>query len=379
MPLPEPKPNENQDEFIERCMGDETMKDEFPDDKQRLAVCFSQWKQKEVNMTDKRGAIPRHKTTTSDKPWDGPANEARLKTDQDYEYYRRAYAWRDPDRDESNKTSYKFIHHEVSADGNPGAANIRACQTAIAVLNGARGGADIPDNDRPGVWSHVAAHLRDADVEPAPLRSIRGIESRAFPVELRVEGETKPKIRGMAAVFNRLSEDLGGYREMILPGAFKAALSNSDIRALWNHDPNIVLGRTKAGTLEVSEDENGLQVVIDPPSWAAPYLETIMRGDVSEMSFAFTVARNGEQWDEDGQVRKITKFDRIYDISPVTYPAYPQTTVKVRMDETDKDEIIESIGRYLKPPLDIQGTEDKKPGCIDSLEIKRKRLELEQT
>ncbi|WP_200853980.1 hypothetical protein, partial [Klebsiella pneumoniae] len=85
-------------------------------------------------------------------------------------YYRRAYAWRDPDADPSTKSAYKFIHHEVSEDGEPGPANLTACSAGIAVLNGGRGGADIPDSDREGVWRHLAAHLRDAGREPPELQ-----------------------------------------------------------------------------------------------------------------------------------------------------------------------------------------------------------------
>jgi len=114
-------------------------------------------------------AIGSHKTAVSTGPWDGPANKTRAKTDQDPGYFAKIYAWRDPDGDPKKKTSYKFIHHEVSADGTPGAANLRGCQTGIAVLNGAREGTTIPKTDRSGVWNHLASHIRDADKTPAKL------------------------------------------------------------------------------------------------------------------------------------------------------------------------------------------------------------------
>lgn len=142
----------------------------------------------------------------------------------------------------------------------------------------------------------------------------------------------RAKIAGHAAVFNSLSEELWGFRERIAPGAFRPALGKSDIRALLNHDPNFVLGRTKNGTLRVREDETGLAVEIDPPetAWADDLLVSIGRGDISQMSFAFRVGE--ESWERvDGtDVRTILSFDEIFDVSPVTYPAYPDTDVSLR-------------------------------------------------
>ena len=83
---------------------------------------------------------------------------------------RRAYAWVDPDGDPGNKGSYKFIHHEVGPGASVGAANVRACTSGIGVLNGARGGANVPPAHRKGIYNHLARHLRDAGEEPAPLK-----------------------------------------------------------------------------------------------------------------------------------------------------------------------------------------------------------------
>lgn len=283
-------------------------------------------------------AIGIHHTETSSGGWDGPANEARLKTDGSQAYYRRAYAWQDADGDPETKAAYRFIHHEVDGEGNAGPANIRACQTGIAVLNGARGGTTIPAADRRGVYNHLAAHLRDADVEPPDLREYEDseIERRTVPLgllEVRQAGENgEAHIVGHAALFGVLSEDLGGFRERIEPGAFARSLAG-DVRALWNHDANYVLGRTTAGTLQLSEDAQGLRVEIEPPdtTWARDLLVTIRRGDVNQMSFGFRVPHGGEQWtSEDGMnVRTLTNVE-LFDVSPVTFPAYPQTSVAVR-------------------------------------------------
>ncbi|OQC18840.1 MAG: Caudovirus prohead protease [Deltaproteobacteria bacterium ADurb.Bin072] len=159
-------------------------------------------------------------------------------------------------------------------------------------------------------------------------------EIRAIPAEFRIQQkENEPlKIIGYAARFNELSEEMWGMREKIAPGAFTEAIGKSDVRALWNHDPNYVLGRTKNGTLQIREDEQGLFYEVTPPDaqWARDLVESIKRGDVDQSSFAFTV--DVEQWDESGNpvVRTIVKVRELYDVSPVTYPAYPTATSGVR-------------------------------------------------
>jgi HK97 family phage prohead protease len=116
-------------------------------------------------------AIPSHSTATTDASWDGPANEARLKNGENQSYYRKAYAWQDPSGDGTKKGDFKFVHHQVSSSGEVGAANTKACQAIISNLNGARSKPNIPSADRQGVWNHAAKHLRDAGIEPAPLKS----------------------------------------------------------------------------------------------------------------------------------------------------------------------------------------------------------------
>lgn len=145
--------------------------------------------------------------------------------------------------------------------------------------------------------------------------------------ELRMaeDGQT---IHGYAAVFNSMSEDLGGFREIIAPGAFSETL-NADVRALWNHDANHVLGRTKSGTLRLYEDQRGLRVEIDAPEAAGWMLDSMRRGDVDQMSFGFRT-RDDEWKMEDGYpLRTLRKVD-LFDVSVVTFPAYPETDAAVR-------------------------------------------------
>jgi hypothetical protein len=126
-------------------------------------------------------AIPSHKTATDDAAWDAGENVARLPNDRDA--LRAAHAWVDPEGDPDAKSSYKFPHHFVSADGSVGAASIVACSTGIGILNGGRGGADIPAGDRTGVYRHLAAHLRDAGREVPELRSAPDTGALADAVE----------------------------------------------------------------------------------------------------------------------------------------------------------------------------------------------------
>jgi len=157
-------------------------------------------------------------------------------------------------------------------------------------------------------------------------------------IEIRkANGRDNPNqqtLLGYAAKFDVMSENLGGFREQIAPGAFTDVLNN-DVRALFNHDVNHVLGRTKACTLRIAQDDVGLYYEVDlPDTQAARDLVTsIDRGDVSQSSFAFRVAPNGDNWHENDDgiiVRTITKVSRLYDVSPVTYPAYPDATVGKR-------------------------------------------------
>jgi hypothetical protein len=155
------------------------------------------------------------------------------------------------------------------------------------------------------------------------------------PVELRADEGQPTKLAGYAAVFNEETVIGDWFREVILPGAFAAAITRDDVRAAFNHEPNLVLGRTKAGTLRLREDDKGLVYEVDPPdtSYARDLMVSVARGDVSQSSFMFDVT--GEAWDypeaKSGQLplRKITGV-KLYDVSPVTYPAYEGTSVSAR-------------------------------------------------
>ncbi|MHC4193865.1 MAG: HK97 family phage prohead protease [Planctomycetota bacterium] len=152
-------------------------------------------------------------------------------------------------------------------------------------------------------------------------------------VELRVLGDASPKITGYAAKFNKWSVDLGGFTEKIAKGAFDRALAESDVRALKNHDPNLLLGRTASKTLRLTANAVGLKFAVDVPNTTtgADTVEEIKRGDLSGCSFSFRVAEDDWKYLKDGTVqRTIMEIDQLFDVGPVTYPAYPDTTVAAR-------------------------------------------------
>ena len=159
-----------------------------------------------------------------------------------------------------------------------------------------------------------------------------------FGDELRAidESDGEPKVEGYPAMFDKYSEDLGGFVERIAPGAFKKSLKNgADVRALWNHDQNFVLGRTKSGTVKLREDDKGLYMINRPPNtqWARDLMVSIGRKDVTQMSFGFWVV--DDEWKERKDkppVRTLNEVELV-DVSVVTFPAYPDTKVALRSME----------------------------------------------
>jgi len=172
------------------------------------------------------------------------------------------------------------------------------------------------------------------------------LERRSVPVrELRADKEAGT-IEGYAAVFNEEASIGGMFREVIKPGAFKRAIKDGqDVRALWNHDSNHILGRTKADTLTLEEDKKGLWISIIPPNtrFASDLVESIRRGDIDQMSFAFIATE--EKWIEkkdEPALREIIDVD-LFDVSPVTYPAYEGTEVGLRSAESVYQDHVQSL------------------------------------
>lgn len=209
---------------------------------------------------------------------------------------------------------------------------------------------------------------------PNPLP--KDFERRHYSVELRAEDDA-PVLVGHAAVFNSLSEEMWGFRERIEKGAFRKTIQEADVRALFNHDPNFVLGRTKAKTLELSEDETGLLTRITPPDtqWATDLVKSIKRGDIDQMSFGFKVIK--DEWEEDFDTEppmftRTLKEVRLYDVSPVTFPAYSDTDVSVRAI----DKVKELSHRVVAPTAQETGANHAQQPENHATQLRRLRLEM---
>jgi HK97 family phage prohead protease len=158
------------------------------------------------------------------------------------------------------------------------------------------------------------------------------IEHRLFTTELRADTPDSPKLSGYAAVFNVIT-DLGRFKEQIMAGAFKRSIAEKqDVRALFNHNPDHVLGRTKNNSLTLSEDNTGLKFNVDPPntSTGKNVYTLVQRGDVDQCSFGFIVRDEEVTYDDDGNATRSIKDVDLFDISIVTYPAYESTSVEAR-------------------------------------------------
>lgn len=166
-------------------------------------------------------------------------------------------------------------------------------------------------------------------------------------IELRAkEGAKMPGLRGYTAVFDSWSEPLGffeDFREKIAPGAFAKTIKESDIRALFNHEPSNIFGRSKGvagGTLRMAEDSTGLEFEVDelPDSTVGRDLAALVeREDVDGCSFGFRTVKDEWNYDLDDEAKDLgleaerTLIEvRLFDVGPVVYPAYPETTAEVR-------------------------------------------------
>lgn len=157
-------------------------------------------------------------------------------------------------------------------------------------------------------------------------------------VELRADGDSR-LVEGYAAVFERWSGDLGGFKEIISRGAFEGVVQDSDVLALLNHNQDRgLLARSQRGkgTLTLTVDEKGLKYSFEAPHSVVgdELLEGIRRGDITASSFAFTV--ESETWENDYKERRINKVRALYDVSPVYRPAYPSTSVALSKRDARK-------------------------------------------
>ena len=212
---------------------------------------------------------------------------------------------------------------------------------------------------------HRFSTLEKFDAEVRGHKAI--VEKREFRMEsAEYEGQT---IRGYAAVYNSDSEWMGGFYEQIAPGAFDGVMEN-DVRAYFNHDENLLLGRVSSGTLRIGSDSRGLYYEVDLPntSYANDLVELMKRGDVNQSSFAFLIER--DRWEErDGKTyRIIEKVSRLLDVSPVSQPAYPDATSELMM----RNNTPESEGAEMEVKAEVEEITD-----VEIFEYKLKLLKLD--
>ena len=181
------------------------------------------------------------------------------------------------------------------------------------------------------------------------------VEKRTFNLESKIEtrevdGKERNVVVGYGSVYNSRSENLGGFYEYISEGAFTDELINSsDVRALINHDPNLILARSKngEGTLKLNADAKGLKYEFEMPdtSYARDLLINMKNNNLNQSSFAFTIPSGGDEWSSDeagNNIRTINKIDRLFDISVVTYPAYSQADSDVMVAQRGLKEFEET-------------------------------------
>jgi HK97 family phage prohead protease len=284
---------------------------------------------------------------------------------------------------------------------------------------------DSPDYPSPGVVAHllwgsgpskasarralayaegVVSRMEQENEGRAKGEALSKIETRVFTNEFEVREDSEGMtLTGYAARFNEPSEPLP-FIERIKPGAFKRSInSRNDIKLLWNHNTDMVLGSTRAGTLTLKEDEIGLRVMATLPdnSWGRDAKVSIQRGDVTGFSFGFTVPAGGDSWSSDGTERTL-KSVRLLEVSTgVAFPAYPSTngTAQVRgLDKVaernnidadaladallkiedgqsiskDEAEMVSRVISDLSPSEEVEQNQ----GDLGMLALKKKKLEL---
>jgi len=186
----------------------------------------------------------------------------------------------------------------------------------------------------------IVARLEEENEGRTKGETLNKLETREFEfgLELREQGD-EMSLTGYAALFNSRSENLGGFTEVIAPGAFSRSLkSRNDIKLLWNHDTSAVLGSTRAGTLKLYEDEKGLRVeaILPNTTHGRDAKELIKRKDVTGFSFGFTIpGRGGDEWNAEGTERTL-KSVRLHEVSLTPFPAYTATNGTAQVRGLDK-------------------------------------------
>ena len=385
MPIPKPNKNESKKEFINRCMVDDTMVAEY-DEKQRYAICESQLdknnninKKKDSDMAtnEKRHVkeiIEDDETITiiyekdenfegikikdSDIPDEGEEETIEEKDahededidvdvdededDEDVDVDVDIDEDEDEDRDEHYDEEEEDLEEDIEEDED----DVESIEEDE--IDDEEELEDVEDeeieediekdeeviDEEEDEYADEEEDDEDEDEEEEKSRKKKkrsvwdkkdSTEKRFFNIETRVKKKGKRNIiEGHAAVFGKLSEDLGGFREIISRKAFDNVLDNN-VRIFFNHDPNYLLATTGSNTAKVSVDKKGLRYSFEVPETTAgrDLLVSMKRGDITQSSFAFSVEK--DSWSEKNgtEIRTIEKVARLFDCSPVSIPAYP--------------------------------------------------------
>ena len=221
--------------------------------------------------------------------------------------------------------------------------------------------------------------IAEEEKDERNLKNYNQMEKRIFNIETRVDSteDGRDLVVGHASVYDSRSNNLGGFYEFIERGAFTEELiANSDVRALINHDPNLILARNTSGTLNLTADERGLKYEFEMPetSYGKDLAISMKRGDITQSSFAFTVAEDDWSTDADGNnIRTIKKIDRLYDVSPVTYPAYNMAESDLVVAKRGLKEYQESLVEETKEEIIEEKENNLVRNSLISLNIELKK------
>lgn len=249
--------------------------------------------------------------------------------------------------------------------------------------------------EKPNRWADVARAIQKK-IDGEPTVKEPEIRTNNTDFELRAEEGDGMTFSGYASVFNSSSEDLGGFREFVAPGAFKRSLqARNEIKLLWNHDTSEPLASVRGGSLQLVEDNHGLKVTAKLPNTTRgrDVAELLRSKVIDSMSFGFNVIK--DSWSNNGAVRTLESV-RLSEVSIVTYPAYTATTAQVRsvsptidadelanallklesgedLDEKSASLITDVVGKLRQQPEQEVETDDNGLALLD---LKKKQLDL---
>ena len=369
MPIPNKNIDETNEEFIERCMSDEFMK-EYDDNDQRLAVCYAQLEDEEDRALE----------DINTKPTQEMADEAAQGLEWREEFGRggtevgvaRA-------RDIKNRVNLSietikrmysyFSRHEVDKEGQGFYSGDEGYPSAGRIAWALWGG-DVGFSWTKRKIEEIGKEEKFIDMKNKEIRTID-----VQDLELRMDGDN-PVVVGYGAVFNSMSNDLGGFREFIGSEAFEGRLED-DVRFLINHD-GMPLARTTNGTLRLSVDERGLkyEAKLNPNvSTSRDLMELLKDGTINQSSFAFIVEDDSWEMKDGMNVRTINKVSRLYDVSAVTYPAYNEASSSVAlrsMEQWQEKEEAKKLEESLEAEKleGIKEEEDLKQRSLNEMRLK---------